>query len=298
MNVGPGTLWDVKQTPPGPQILPAGATLRFAVGSTAGPRSNTWSVIGSKNNGDFYIGARQVLGMAKLSLHVSGRWRRAMTAEEAAKRMVAESEDRVMNRWEPPTPIGDGWVHAATIAVPSSSLRSGLSPEAKPRKGTVSFWNVEPGRYEVRFSVLIASASAPPLNAHNVIEAVGQIQSPSGGCVWVVGSEFIISDEYEAYLAELRRISRELSIEQEGLDAFLERQNPTGAGWGSDSEGRPVVIDLGDLSFPGSCRVNRGRLRHQLVTPATFYLAVSAETSESILPRWETMTYDLRVPYK
>ena len=133
------------------------------MGSATGPRSNTWSVIGSKNSDDVYIGARQVLRAAKLSLHASGRWRHAMTAEEAARRMVTEGEDRVMNRWEPPTPIGTGWVHAARIAVPSSSLRPGLAPEGQPRRGTVSFWNVEPGQREVRFDVLIASAGSPPL---------------------------------------------------------------------------------------------------------------------------------------
>jgi len=41
----------VRQSPPGPQLLPVGATLRFALGSNDGPRSNTWSVVGGRRDG-------------------------------------------------------------------------------------------------------------------------------------------------------------------------------------------------------------------------------------------------------
>ena len=75
----------MKQPTPDTLILPAGGTLRFALGSAHGARSNIWSVIGHQNTDDVYVGARDTLPMAKLSLHESGKWRRALTAQEAER---------------------------------------------------------------------------------------------------------------------------------------------------------------------------------------------------------------------
>src|SRR6266516_8189503 len=102
----------MKQPIPDTLKLPAGATLRFALGSADRARSNVWTVFGSKNTDDVYIGARDTLPAAKLSLHESGKWRRALTSQEAERRNLPEGVDRVMNRWEVPEPIADGWVHA------------------------------------------------------------------------------------------------------------------------------------------------------------------------------------------
>lgn len=125
----------MKQSTPDTLRLSAGGTLRFALGSADGPRSNIWTVFGSKNTGDIYVGARDRLPMAKLSLHESGRWRRALTSQEAARQNLPDDVDRVMNRWEVPEPIADGWVHAVSIAIPSSSIQT--DPGPLKRRGRV-----------------------------------------------------------------------------------------------------------------------------------------------------------------
>jgi len=113
----------VKQVPPGPQFLPPGRTIRFAVGSAARPRSSTWSVIGGKQADDVYLGARAIMGLEKVPLHVSGRWRRAWTTTGARQQGLPQDTDRVMNRWNVPHPIAEGWLYAATVSIPARSSR-------------------------------------------------------------------------------------------------------------------------------------------------------------------------------
>jgi hypothetical protein len=241
----------VKQTPPGPQLLPVEGKLRFALGSLDGPRSNTWSVIGGKKTDEIYVAARYVMGVAKLSIHQSGRWRWAMTNEEAVKRKLGPDEDRVMLRWEPPTPIGPGWTRAATVVIPSSSIRQ-LGPEKTPKKGVVSYWEVDSGHREVWFDIFVKKPGAPGLDLHNITEPVGRIELPSGGAVWVVGTEWVTDDEREATMEDLRKRSRDYFIDREGVDVFNALKYPNSVNWGRDNEdGRPVIIDLGDLR-PGN----------------------------------------------
>ena len=238
----------MKQPTPDTLRLSAGGTLRFAVGSAEGPRSNIWTVFGSKHTDDIYVGARDTLPMAKLSLHESGRWRRALTSQ-AARQNLPDGADRVMNRWEVPEPIADGWVQAVSIAIPSSSIQRNPGPLKRPKKGTISYYEIESGSRQVRFDVLIKSAGASDLRVENIHAQVGRIQLPGGGCVWVFATELVAIDaQAEADIENLRDLSRSQYIGEMGLEEFRQYQRPVGAGWGfSNDDGRPVIIDLGDL---------------------------------------------------
>jgi len=114
----------MKQPVPATQILPAGQALRFALGTAEGTRSTIWTVFGSRNSDDVYVGARDALPMAKLSLHQSGRWRRALTQQGAAQQNLPADADRVFQRWEAPEAFGDGWIHAVIITIPGSSIQA------------------------------------------------------------------------------------------------------------------------------------------------------------------------------
>ena len=46
----------------------------WAVGSPAGPRSHTWSVVGHARNDDVFISLRDRMGVMKLSLHEAKWW--------------------------------------------------------------------------------------------------------------------------------------------------------------------------------------------------------------------------------
>lgn len=78
---------------------------------------------------------------------------------------------------------------------------------------------------------------------------MGRIQLPGGGCVWVFVTELVaVDDRAEADVENLRRAFRNQYIEEMGLEEFRQYQRPVGAGWGfSNDDGRPVIIDLGDL---------------------------------------------------
>jgi hypothetical protein len=78
---------------------------------------------------------------------------------------------------------------------------------------------------------------------------VGRIQLPGGGCVWVYATELVaVDDQAEADVENLRTLSCNQFIEEMGLEEFRQYQRPVGAGWGSSNDdGRPVIIDLGDL---------------------------------------------------
>jgi hypothetical protein len=236
----------MRQSPPGPQRLPIGATLRFALGSRNGPRSNTWSVIGGRTSDEVYLAARDVMGTAKLSMHSSGRWRWAMTSKEATRRQLAPGEDRVMGRWEEPAPVAPGWLHAATVCIPSSSLRA-LPPEKSPKKGVISFWSPAPGSGEVWFDIFIRSLDAEQLIMKNIHELVGRIDLPSGGAVLVVGTELLAADDRAAEISKLRELARKWPIESGDSESFRQMQEPTGAIWSRADDGRPLIIDLGDL---------------------------------------------------
>lgn len=239
----------MKQPVPDPQILPAGGTLRFALGTAAGARSNVWTVIGSKNADDVYVGARDALPMAKLSLHQSGRWRRALTAQAAIQQNLPVGEDRVLNRWEVPEPFADGWLHAVTITIPASSIQTEPGPLMLPKKGTISFYQIEDGSHQVRFDILIKNADAPTIQVKNIHAQVGRIELPGGGCVWVFATELTAIDSRpEAEIENLRKLSRDDIIEKIGIEAFYQYEKPVGATWGfSNDNGRPTIIDLGDL---------------------------------------------------
>ena len=238
----------MRQPVPETQVLP-GKALRFALGTAEGARSNVWTVFGSKNSDDVYVGARDTLGVAKLSLHQSGKWRRALI-ENVALETLPPDVDRVINRWEVPEPFADGWLHAVTITIPVSSIQKEPKPLGKPKGGgTVSIYQPDLGSHQVRFDVLIKSVNAASINIENIHSEVGRIRLPSGGCVGVVATEFTaLNDQAEADIENLRRRSRDHVIETIGAGGFCQYEKPTGAGRGySNENGRPVIVDLGDL---------------------------------------------------
>ena len=174
----------MKQMPPGPQLLPVGSA-EVCSRPREWARSNTWSVVGGKKTDEVYLAAREAMAAAKVSMHSSGRWRWAMTEQEAARRQLGPDDDRVMWRWVRLTPIGPGWTHAAKIVIPSSSIRR-LGQEKAPKEGVISYWQVDPGPREVWFDVFIQEPGAPEITLHNVAEPIGRIELPTGAAYWLV----------------------------------------------------------------------------------------------------------------
>src|SRR6478609_1670847 len=123
-----------KVTPAAVDLMTVGGTLRFGVGDPDGRRSSSWRVMGSKNERDIYLGPRAAFNTFKLSLHKSGIWRFAYTAEGAKRRGIVG--DRLIQRYPMPPAVAPGWRVAASIMIPDSSL----SVRANPEAGEIQWW--------------------------------------------------------------------------------------------------------------------------------------------------------------
>lgn len=106
--------------------------VRFAVGNPNGLTSNAWRVW-SSNAGDVYIACRDNFKEAKVSLHVSGRWRMAFTSEavENNPALVADGQDRAWEVWDRPPEIISNAVRAFQLIFPTSQLL--VRPDQRPQ---------------------------------------------------------------------------------------------------------------------------------------------------------------------
>ena len=69
---------------------PKRSVVRFAVGSSTGPRSGVWRLWTSiAGRSDVYIAARTLGGVVKVGLHESGEWHHAFTTEYANRNLLS-----------------------------------------------------------------------------------------------------------------------------------------------------------------------------------------------------------------
>jgi hypothetical protein len=95
--------------------------LRWAIGSSDGPRSSAWRLWGNKK-GDIYVAVRSLGSTTKASFHRDGRCQVGFTneyAETASRRFAVQS--RHWEKWRLPN---DQVVRVLQVLVPHSELRS------------------------------------------------------------------------------------------------------------------------------------------------------------------------------
>jgi hypothetical protein len=105
------------------QVRPA--KIRFAVGSPDGPRSGVWVLWTMPHKNDVYLAARSLGGVFKVSLHADregqpASWRIAFNDPNSP--FLRPGQDRVVERWVPPTELAPGWTRAFEITVLASEL--------------------------------------------------------------------------------------------------------------------------------------------------------------------------------
>ena len=104
---------------------------------------------------------------------------------------------------------------------------------------------------EVWFDIFIRSLDPEQLIMKNIHELVGRIDLPSGGAILVVGTELLTADDRAAEISKLRELARKWPIESGNSESFRQMQEPTGAIWSRADDGRPLIIDLGELRSAG-----------------------------------------------
>lgn len=102
--------------------MAARSSLRFAVGSLKFPRSSVWNLW--VNRSDAYLTARSMAGTMKLSLHESGVWPVAWTAESGI--VSPQTGHRRELTWRRPRPLANGWTEAPAVVIPHTGTTEPL----------------------------------------------------------------------------------------------------------------------------------------------------------------------------
>ena len=221
--------------PPPPQYVRRGESIRWAVGTPEGPRSQVWTVKGHRNTDDVYLALRDRMDVVKLSFH-RGTWRLANTAEAAA--VLPDGQDRVLTRWSPTAEVRPGWRRAATVVVATVNLGPGYEDDPVST-GTIAWFPAPGPERALRFDLLFGDPDHGELTINNVAGEVGRITLKSGMRVWIVATEVQMPPEHLAGYARLR------SLASEGLPAG---DVARGWAWGHDNDdGGPTLIDLSGL---------------------------------------------------
>jgi hypothetical protein len=120
--------------------------IRFGVCRKDGKHSGIWTAFGS-SKGDYYIGARSIMGSTKISLHASGVCRLALT-ETQMKLLDAQDleqpTDRAFVKWRRATTPASGAVHVASVLFPLDYLHLN-APQGTAKKPIFLFEASEPG---------------------------------------------------------------------------------------------------------------------------------------------------------
>ena len=221
---------------PAPQRRKPGGSIRWAVGTPEGPRSQSWSLFGSTNDDDVYLGPRSQTHAIKLSLHRSDRWRMAWTKEYAKSVGMPDDMDRVLTRWHPPEEVRPGWRHAVTLLMTPESVAQ--QPHQDSGLGKVAFYPAPNPDGGLWFRILIGQPGSE-LAVAGAVE-VGTLRLPSGGMVGVIVRPGPLSLGSAAKVAEIR--AQMLAA----VTAAGARRN-TAFAWGRMAEGAVLLIDSGPV---------------------------------------------------
>lgn len=89
-------------------------TVRFAVGTSEKRYSSVWRLW--THGADAYLGARTSLGLFKLSMHKSGEWISAFTAQSGI--VDEQTGSRRHKTWRRPSEFAPGWTQGPAICFP------------------------------------------------------------------------------------------------------------------------------------------------------------------------------------
>jgi hypothetical protein len=189
-------LYQMVQSPTDILTLQQPGTIRWATGHPDGDRSLTWTVVGARNTDDVYVGARGLMGAAKLSLHQSGVWRFAFTAQGAEKVRLADEEDRLIERYEATSELAPGWVHAARIRTPSTTFASAMSERRPSDRRPIRFYKPPDLPLHLEYHVVLGDSAAQQAIVP-VTDAitVGQMTLTSGKRVLIIATFWEIDED-------------------------------------------------------------------------------------------------------
>jgi hypothetical protein len=161
------------------------AVIRVAAGSLLYRCSPVWRFWANKS--DVYFAARSTAGIYKISLHESGAWISAFTAQSA--RTPEELRDRRHKTWRRPPEFTPGWTHGPAVLLPWAPWQPTLPvPPETVTEDTI--WVPCPKEMrQVAISLLIASPNVPKGGEHDVSidgdRLIGTLDLANGEKVWL-----------------------------------------------------------------------------------------------------------------
>lgn len=225
---------------PAPQRRKPGGSIRWAVGTPGGPRSQSWSLFGSTND-DVYLGPRSQTGAIKLSLHRSGRWRMAWTEKYAKSVGMPHDVDRVLTRWDPPEEVRPGWRQAVTLLVTPESVAQ--QPPQDSGLGKVAFFPAPNPDGGLWFHILIGQPGSE-LAVTGAVE-IGTLRLPSGGMVGVIVRPGLLSPGSAAKVAKIR-------AQMLAAVTAAGAHSSTAFAWGRMADDAVLLIDPGPVEPEGA----------------------------------------------
>lgn len=221
--------------------------VRFAVGGPNRPRSTVWRLWTGKGTSDVYISARTLGGALKVSLHESGTWRYAFTADYGEQRASTGDEDRVIERWKRPPPI-NVITSAFMVVVRSGEIglpRHPLPERAKKYSRNVTWVPPAPRGSATHFIVMYTEPDGPVPG--DDVRFVSRFELPNRQTVSVMVHEQAISEEQQRQIEAGRQaIAEQMRLtlraaDRAALEPWLE---PRGFLYGHNNLGTRFFIDI------------------------------------------------------
>jgi hypothetical protein len=214
--------------------------IRFAVGSPEEPYSAVWNLV--TNGNDVYLFGRQMGRYLKISLHASGVWRLAWTAESQTE---TETSDRLIHRWRRPPQFRPGWARGPSVVVPWTPIGRHF-PAVDAPKGKPVHWMPAPAPWhKVVFAVLFAASDIPEPAWESIREpgdrSLGRLFLRDGESVYVAVHRAPLEPSEKA---EAKKLAGELRIH---LTPEASPENIQGASamlfFYSKEDGSPTIMN-------------------------------------------------------
>jgi len=207
-----------------------------------------WSAWGWR--GDYYIGARSVLGSMKVSLHASGICRLALTERHFAaltERGLIPPEERAIVKWRRPPAPEVGAMLAVVLVFPTKYMTLG-APSASLRKPILVFETAKPGMaVEVGFFYSRESATTLEPRLLEIGKPIFYSDLAEGESVWIVVRETDF-DPTIIPSADQLSSSRGHFLESD-FPIGVERRNLSAMLWNSPKDGKSLrIIEISGVS--------------------------------------------------
>lgn len=222
-----------------------GGKIKVGVGDPSLGRSSIWVIHGPRHTADLYVGNRDIMGFQKVSLHESGVWRFAWTAERADL-VLPPGSDRVLDRWLAPVEFGAGWSIAFRIIIPEEDTYT-IAPVGGNRKSRSAIhWlpRPEPGKIVVLHVIVAEPDQGEVLLKHAMpIDLFFSVKGDGRQQVCLLIASYV---EPEAEQREWQRRTRDELIGRVMTD-YPGVLTPTTriAVFGNQDDGTRLFLDLG-----------------------------------------------------